>query len=45
MTGSLILNADPTENLEAVTKQYVDNLIGDIDAAMDAINNVIGGAS
>lgn len=45
MTGSLILNADPTENFEAVTKQYVDNLIGDIDAAMDAINNVIGGAS
>lgn len=45
MTGSLILNADPTENLEAVTKQYVDNLIGDIDAAMDAINNVLGGAS
>lgn len=45
MTGSLILNADPTENLEAVTKQYVDNLIGDIDAAIDTINNVIGGAS
>lgn len=45
MTGSLILSADPTGNLEAATKQYVDNLIGDIDAAMNAINNVIGGAS
>lgn len=25
MTGSLILSADPTDNLEAATKQYVDN--------------------
>ena len=25
MTGSLVLNGDPVENLEAVTKQYVDN--------------------
>lgn len=25
MTGSLVLNGDPTENLEAATKQYVDN--------------------
>ena len=34
MTGSLILNADPTNDLGAVTKQYVDNL--DIPAAPDA---------
>lgn len=27
MTGFLTLNADPTTNLEAVTKQYVDNSI------------------
>lgn len=45
MTGSLILSADPIDNLEAATKQYVDNLIGDIDAAINAINNIIGGAS
>jgi hypothetical protein len=25
MTGSLILNSDPVDNLEAATKQYVDN--------------------
>ena len=25
MTGGLILNADPTQNLQAATKQYVDN--------------------
>ena len=30
MTGALTLNADPTENLQAATKQYVDNLIGNI---------------
>ena len=28
MTGSLVLNNDPTENLEAATKQYVDNHSG-----------------
>ena len=31
MTGFLILNADPTDPLGAVTKQYVDTAIGDID--------------
>ena len=45
MTGSLILSGEPTTDLEAATKKYVDNLIGDVDAAMTAINNVIGGAS
>ena len=31
MTGPLILNADPTDNLGSATKQYVDTQIGDID--------------
>ena len=31
MTGPLILNADPTDLLGAVTKQYVDTQIDDID--------------
>ena len=31
MTGDLILNADPTSNLQAATKQYIDNLINGID--------------
>lgn len=31
MTGDLILNADPTTNLQAATKQYIDNLINGID--------------
>ena len=30
MTGALTLSDDPTENLQAATKQYVDNLIGNI---------------
>ena len=30
MTGSLILKSDPTEDLEAVTKQYVDNHTSDV---------------
>jgi hypothetical protein len=41
MTGTLTLNADPTANLEAATKQYVDNVLsaalGDIEAALAAI--------
>lgn len=28
MTGPLVLPADPTENLQAATKQYVDGLLG-----------------
>ena len=31
MTGNLILNGDPTTNLQAATKQYIDNLINGID--------------
>lgn len=30
MTGSLILKSDPTEDLEATTKQYVDNHTSDV---------------
>ncbi len=30
LTGSLILHADPTENLQAATKQYVDNATSNI---------------
>ena len=30
MTGSLILNGDPTQNLGAATKQYVDNKVGGV---------------
>ena len=30
MTGALILNADPSDNLGAATKQYVDTEIDDI---------------
>ena len=41
MTGVLILSEDPTENLQAATKQYVDNVLstalGDIEAALAAI--------
>ena len=39
--------ADPIEDTDAVNKQYVDNLVGDIEAALDAIialqNSIIGG--
>ena len=37
MTGPLILNADPTDNLGAATKQYVDNI--DIPAAPEISGN------
>ena len=30
MTGALILNANPTSNLGAVTKQYVDDAVGNV---------------
>ena len=33
MTGDLILNADPTANLGAATKQYVDNNAGEVTLA------------
>ena len=39
--------ADPIEDADAVNKQYVDKLVGDIEAALDAIialqNSIIGG--
>ena len=37
MTGSLILAGDPTQALEAATKQYVDELVGDIEALLASI--------
>lgn len=35
MTGDLILSADPNQNLEAATKQYVDNAGGGFQAIYD----------
>ena len=35
MTGNLILNGDPTNNLQAVTKQYVDVLGGTVNDILD----------
>jgi len=37
MTGSLILAGNPTDPLHAATKQYVDNIIGDIETLLAAI--------
>lgn len=37
MTGALILAGDPTQALEAATKQYVDELVGDIEALLASI--------
>lgn len=44
MTGSLILNADPTVALGAATKQYVDNIFPNImnGAAIDNSDYIIG---
>lgn len=39
LTGSLILKGDPTENLEAATKQYVDNHGGQSQADKITYNN------
>jgi hypothetical protein len=39
LTGSLILNADPTQNLEAATKQYVDSKIGSMPLTWENITN------
>ena len=35
------LPADPTEAMEAVTKQYVDNLVGTINTTLDTINGEV----
>ncbi len=40
LTGSLILHADPTENLQAATKQYVDNAVSSIPVSLDELSNV-----
>lgn len=37
MTGSLILAGDPTQALEAATKQYVDEIVGDIESLLASI--------
>lgn len=42
MTGPLILNADATNNLGAVTKQYLDN---SIDAVEDSIAAIVDGTT
>jgi hypothetical protein len=48
MTGALVLHADPVNNLEAATKQYVDTadsgLQSAIDAKADAANPTITGS-
>jgi hypothetical protein len=40
LTGSLILHADPIENLQAATKQYVDNAVSSIPVSLDELSNV-----
>lgn len=40
MTGFLTLNADPTSNLHAATKQYVDNSIGGSGLYLRVANNL-----
>lgn len=37
MEGALTLNGDPTENLHAATKQYVDNLVGDVESLLASL--------
>lgn len=37
MTGALILSGDPTDNLQAATKQYVDNAISENAGSDDAV--------
>ena len=36
MTGPIVLNGPPTDENHAANKQYVDGLVGDINAALDA---------
>lgn len=38
MTGPLVLNGDPTENLQAATKQYVDNNSGPYTMSLSLAN-------
>ena len=41
MTGPLGLTGPPTDENQAANKQYVDGLVGDITAALDAINGEV----
>ena len=41
MTGPITLAADPTAAMQPVTKRYVDDLVGDIGSALDAINGEV----
>ena len=41
LTGALTLNGEPTEDLQAATKQYVDNLVGTINTTLDTINGEV----
>lgn len=40
MTGALTLNADPTENLQAATKQYVDNAVSSFATSLSELSDV-----
>ena len=39
--GTIVLNGPPTDENHAANKQYVDGLVGDINAALDAINGEV----
>ena len=41
MTGPIVLNGPPTDENPAANTQYVDGLVGDINAALDAINGEV----
>ena len=41
MTGPITLSGLPTSENHAVNKQYVDGLVGDINAMLDAINGEV----
>lgn len=41
LTGALTLNGEPTEDLQAAPKQYVDNLVGTINTTLDTINGEV----
>lgn len=47
MTGSLVLNANPTSNLQAATKLYVDSQIGTADTLEEVLGlgNTTGGTN
>lgn len=41
LTGSLVLSGEPTVENGAATKGYIDNLVGDINSALDTINGEV----